>query len=68
MKLILAAPQGASKPSVGTVKSTRVVGLPATSTKAKLGKRPVIGPCSSPFSFMAAKFSPLIQMRSIEPP
>ena len=61
-------PQGASRPSVGTVKSTSVVGLPAVSTSAKFGSRSTNGPNSRSCAFIAAKFSPLSQIRSTEPP
>ena len=45
-----------------------VVGLPTVSTRDVLGSRWVKGPKSSPCSFIARKFSPLIQIKSIEPP
>ncbi len=61
-------PQGLSSPSVGMVKSTSVVGWPSVSTSAKLGSSWVNGPWSRPCSFIAAKFSPLIQIRSTVPP
>ena len=63
-----AMPQGDSSPSVGMVKSTSVVGLPFVSTSLKLGSLSVNGPYSIWPRFMAAKFSPLIQIRSTEPP
>ena len=37
-------PQAASKPSTGSEKSMRVVGLPATSTSAKFGSASANGP------------------------
>ena len=61
-------PHGLSSPSVGMVKSTSVVGWPFVSTRAKLGRSWVNGPNSRPCSFIAAKFSPLIQIRSTVPP
>ena len=60
-------PQGDSKPSVGTEKSTKVVGLPTVSTHWKLGSCWANGADSKPSRFMAAKFSPLIQIRSTVP-
>ena len=68
-KTSFAPPQGASNPSTGTVKSVRMVGTFSKSTKAQLGNRSAqLGAKSRSCRFMAAKFSPLIQIRSIAPP
>ena len=67
-KTSFAPPQGASKPSTGTVKSVWMVGLFSWSTYSQFGSFSAqLGARRSEPRFMAAKFSPLIQMRSIEP-
>ena len=66
-KVSCAMPQGASRPSVPSAKSIRVVGLPSMSTSAKFGRSSAKGPNSSCSCFMTRKFSPLIQMRSALP-
>ncbi|EWS62473.1 hypothetical protein Y695_04300 [Hydrogenophaga sp. T4] len=65
MKVSCAAPQGASKPSVGTEKSLRT-GL-FRSTAPQLGRLSAQGPNSRPPCFRLRKFSPLTQIRSTEP-
>ena len=59
---------GASSPSTGTVKSSIKAGFSSGSTSAQFGISSDHGPNSNPFSFIAAKFAPLIQIRSIDPP
>ena len=59
--------QGDSMPLVGTVKSLATDGLPATSTSGQFGKAVANGPNNNPALCIAAKFSPLIQIRSTAP-
>ena len=61
-------PQGASIPSVGTVKSAVRAVLPTGSVSVQFGSASAQGPNSRSCAFIEAKFSPLIQIRSMAPP